>query len=217
MKNTIKRCVASVVFLAIFGWLFVHISYALRGEMSQTRNNLSGYYDLEENSLDAVFVGTSGTFTAFSPMAAWEKYGFASYVFSTNYVGENILAYMVHEAMKTQSPKVVVIDIFPFIRGQRIDNQEEIRVQCMVNGYKYSADRLKLIWDTFPEELDKTSYVFDLIKYHTNVFTWKNFFGAYHNVNKGFNFFEWVASKPPVMTDAREALGGYMNRRLKNC
>lgn len=208
MKNTIKRCVASVVFLAIFGWLFVHVSYALRGEVSQTRNNLSGYYDLEENSLDAVFVGTSGTFTAISPMAAWEKYGFASYVFSTNYLGEETLANMIHEVMKTQSPEVLVVDIYPFIRGHRIDNQGDVQVRCNVDGYKYSFDRLKLIWDTFPEELDKTSYVFDLIKYHTNVFTWKNFFGAYHNVNKGFNFIEWGISEPAVMTDARVALGG---------
>lgn len=188
MKSILKKCVASAFFLALFGYLFVHISYSLRGELAHTRNNLSGYYDLEGDSLDVVFVGTSGTFSSFSPMAAWEKYGFASYNFCINVLGADAMANAVHEAMKTQSPKVLVIDVYPFIVSQMVGNVKESYVRYNTDGYKYSLDRLKLIWDTFPEEWDKTSYVFDLIKYHTNTFTWKNFSGEYHNVNKGFNF-----------------------------
>ena len=138
MKTTVKRCISAVLFLALFAWLFIHVSYMVRGDLAHTRNNLSGYYDLDKNSMDVVFVGTSGTFSAFSPMEAWEKYGFASYNFCINVLAMEAMANAVHEAMKTQSPEVLVIDIYPFIVSHSMDMMEEYMVRYNTDGYHYS-------------------------------------------------------------------------------
>lgn len=221
MKRSIKRCVSAISFLAVFGWLFVHISYSLRGTLAHTQNNLSGYYDLEKDSLDVVVVGTSGTFTAYSPMDAWEKYGFASYDFCTNGMGADTMANAVHEALKTQSPKVLVIDTYGFIVSQDLKKLDEAAVRYNTDGYRYSLDRLKLILEKLPEKYDAVPYLFDIIKYHTNTFSWKNFFAAYHNVEKGYNATTWAVASPAVLTDERVKLkddfDGYLDELLREC
>lgn len=214
MKTTLKRCLAVVAFLTLAGYLFVHVSYMLRDPLAHTRNNLSGYYDLDKDSLDVVFIGTSGTFSAFSPMEAWEKYGFTSYNFCINVMGTDAMATAVHEALKTQAPKVLVIDIYPFMVEHRLDRLLEYATRYNTDGYRYSLDRLKLILDALPDSEDKLSYIFDIIKYHTNTLTWKNFFGSYHYVEKGYNFLGWIAANPAVLTEEREEMKDVFEKDL---
>lgn len=206
MKTTVKRCIAVVAFLAIAGYLFVHISYMLKDPLAHTRNNLGGYYELDKDSLDVVFVGTSGSFSAFSPMTAWEKYGFASYNFCTNVMGTNCMANAVHEAMKTQSPELLVIDVSPFAVFHRTNLMPEHEIRYNTDGYRYSWDRVKLILDAVPDTQDKIPYIFDLVKYHTYTLNWQNYFGTYHFVAKGYNALTWITADPPTQTEKREEL-----------
>lgn len=215
MKTTVKRCLSAVLFLTLFAYLFVHVSYMVRAGLAHTGNNLSGYYDLDDNTLDVVFVGTSGTFSAFSPMDAWGKYGFASYNFCLNVLAEEAMANAVHEAMKTQSPEVLVIDIFPFIVANTLDTMEEYMVRYNTDGYRYSLDRLKLILDKVPDTLDKFTFVFDLVKYHSNRLNWRNFFGSSPFLEKGYNYLGWEIAHPAKLTDERAELEKYQMDALE--
>lgn len=56
----IYRMVCLAAGLALTGYLFIQVSYMHRG---YTR--LMGFYGMEENTIDVVFVGTSVTFSSF--------------------------------------------------------------------------------------------------------------------------------------------------------
>lgn len=222
MKKNIAAGIRAVVFLLIFAYLFVHISYMVRGGLAHTRNNLSGFYDLEKDSLDVVFIGTSGTMSAFAPENAWEKYGFASYNFCINVMGSDVMQNALREVMKTQSPQLVVIDVYPFIIGHRVRDLSENYARYNTDGYHYSLDRVQLIRQSVSEDVDKLSYYFDIIKYHENPFEWKNFFAAYPFVNKGYNFMSWGAgTTAAVLTQERSALeeeyDAYLDGLLQEC
>lgn len=221
MKKNIAAGIRTVIFLLILAYLFVHISYMVRGELAHTRNNLSGFYEMEEDSLDVVFIGTSGTMSSFAPERAWEQYGFASYNFCINVMGSDAMPTAVREVMKTQSPQLIVIDIYPFIVRQRVSELSENYARYNTDGYRYSVDRLRLVHNSVSENEDKLSYYFDIIKYHENSFTWKNFFAAYPFINRGYNFLGWQVAEPAVLTEERSALEEeydvYLDNLLKEC
>ncbi len=222
MKKYAVMVIKVVAFLMIFMYLFVHVSYMVRGSLAHTRNNLSGYYALDKDSLDVVFIGTSGTMSSFAPETAWEKYGFASYNFCINVMGSDVMSYALKEVMKTQSPQMLVIDIYPFIVRTKMSDLSENYARYNTDGYRYSANRFMLIHESVPEATDKLSYYFDIIKYHANPFEWKNYFSSYSFVNRGYNFMKWGADvEPAVLTEEKSALDpefdAYLDDLLAEC
>jgi len=190
-----------IIFFSIFAYLFLHISYIVRPELAHTRGNLGGYYAQQNETLDVVFVGTSGTFSAWVPMIAWENYGFTSYNFCVNVMGYETLSFAVKEAMKTQKPRVLVIDIYPFIINHSIKSRNDSETRYNTDGWKYSLDYFSFLWKELSENKEKLTYIFDFVKYHNNDFNWNNYAGEYPYLNKGYNFLPWITAKPAELTD----------------
>lgn len=205
MKKACSAAIKAVSFIAVFLFLFIHLSYCKRGNLSYTRKNVSGYYALRRKSLDVVFIGTSGTFSSFIPMQAWNDYGFASYNFCVNMMGANTIPYAVTEALKSQKPKLLVIDIYPFITREMIGNLGDNYTRYNTDGFKYSLNRFLLIKNEVMQAEDLTesslSYFFDIIKWHTNDLTAGNFFCKMPNVDRGYNAMVWGKVDRPGKTD----------------
>ncbi|MBQ9538433.1 MAG: hypothetical protein IJU95_04115 [Treponema sp.] len=203
MNNVFK----AGVFSLLLAMLFFQVSYLYRGPLAHTRGNLSGFYACRKNSLDLVFVGTSGTFSAFCPMDAWEQFGFASYNFCVNCMSTNAMPYALTEIVKTQKPKVVAIDVHSFIRRNRTMEISERDARYNTDAYRYSLNRFRLIHDCVPKSFGRFSYYFDIVKYHDSSFS-RGFAinGARHNVDKGFNNLQWGVVEAPVMTAGLKAL-----------
>ncbi|MBQ7168026.1 MAG: hypothetical protein IJR93_13890 [Treponema sp.] len=205
-----QKLLKAAAFTAVFLFLFVHLSYCKRGNLSYTRKNISGYYALRRNSLDVVFIGTSGTFSSFIPMQAWKDCGFASYNFCVNMMGANTIPYAVTEAMKSQKPKVLVIDIYPFITGEMIGNIGDSYTRYNTDGFKYSLNRFLLIKNEVMRAQDLTesplSYFADIIKWHANDLTPGNFFCCMPNVDRGYNAMIWGKVSRPGKTDEAKTL-----------
>ncbi len=205
-----QKLLKAAAFTAVFLFLFVHLSYCKRGNLSYTRKNISGYYALRRNSLDVVFIGTSGTFSSFIPMQAWHDCGFASYNFCVNMMGANTIPYAVTEALKSQKPRLIVIDIYPFITGEMIGNIGDSYTRYNTDGFRYSMNRFLLIKNEVMRAQDLTesplTYFADIIKWHTNDLTLKNFFCRMPNVDRGFNAMIWGRVARPGQTDEVKAL-----------
>lgn len=210
MKKAWLNAIKAAAFIAVFFFLFVHLSYCKRGNLSYTRKNVSGYYALRRKSLDVVFVGTSGTFSSFIPMQAWKDHGFASYNFCVNMMGANTIPYAVTEALGSQKPRLLVIDIYPFITGEMIGNLGDSYTRYNTDGFKYSLNRFLLIKNEVMRAEDLTesplSYFFDVIKWHTNDLTPANFFCKMPNVDRGYNAMVWGKVNRPGRTDEQKPL-----------
>lgn len=72
---------------------------------------MDGFYDLERDTLDVVFVGSSHIYSNVNPTILFDKYGFTSYDFACGSQVLNVSRYYVEEVFRTQKPKLVVIDL----------------------------------------------------------------------------------------------------------
>lgn len=72
---------------------------------------IRNFYLESPNSLDVVVLGSSEDYAGFSPVLAYEEYGFTSfpYVFSAN--DFSIFAEQLEEVLRVQSPSMIVVNI----------------------------------------------------------------------------------------------------------
>ncbi len=207
MKANSKALIITKVFIftALFIFSFPFISYMNRRDLAHTTKIRAGFYALKKNTLDACFIGTSGTFSAFCPMEAWKSYGFTSYNFCSNQMCTDNYIYAIDEILKTQNPKVIVIDVYPFIAHERLgdikNNDSEYTIRFNTDGYRYSLNRFKLIYNAVPRTWNKIPFYFDILYYHDIKLNFSHFNFASPDFRKGYSNLSWGFWEPALMTD----------------
>ncbi|MGN0366661.1 MAG: hypothetical protein ACI4E5_12085 [Suilimivivens sp.] len=154
-------------FILIGGVGFAILSGILQGKSLITQKGIDGYFAEEQNSLDFVFIGNSMTYSAINPAVLWQEYGITSYNFAVSEQIIPISYYYIEEALKTQSPKAIVLNV---MSG---GNQIELRDSMMHVNLDYlpwSVTRLRAIMDVVPRE-NWLEFFLPIIKMHGN---WKN-------------------------------------------
>lgn len=170
----LRRLVSAILTLLLFVYLFVHISYTYRGYEMQTE-----FYGIPKNSLDVVFFGTSITFSGILPMELYNTHGFTSYVMATNMQYEGSLRWNLREVQKTQSPKLFVIDITPFVletyptNAEYTEDERDLYFKYNIDSLKYSLNRAAIVEESANALglglMDRLSWHLDLSRYHTNL------------------------------------------------
>lgn len=170
-SNTIGRIVKTLLLGALFAFLFIQASYFFR---PASQSGIVSYYSEPEDSLDVVYIGGSNCFTYWAPMEAWNNYGFTSYDFANNTIPPQTLKYCIEEVLKTQNPKVLILDIRAFIYGPNENDDgvkymySEPRIRNFTDTFKYSINRFNMVNATVSPDESRWAYHFDLAKYHTN-------------------------------------------------
>ncbi len=102
-----KQWISLVGFILCAVLLLSFISELMRDKGS----SFDAYYEEPENTIDAIFVGSSHVYSGYCPAVLWREYGVSAYnVYAwsqpvwTSY-------YYIREALKTQSPQVVFLDV----------------------------------------------------------------------------------------------------------
>lgn len=125
-----------------------------------------GFYSEPDNSLDVVFLGSSCVHCNINPNVIWKGYGIASYDFACDRQELGTSYYYLKQVFKTQSPKVVVIDIMNGGSEEAIDNE---RAHFAFDHMKTDLSRIEAIWNRTKEE--RLEMYLPLIAYHER---WKN-------------------------------------------
>lgn len=206
MKKIICSVCGIVIFLLASYYLFLHITYATRDELSHTGRNMTGFYAEKDDTVDVVVIGTSSTFSAYAPMVLWEQYGITAYDLCTNQMLEDAMPFAIEECMKTQSPKVIVIDLASFLYGstaKAFEGNDKV-LRYNTDGYKNSFNRKELIDNIIEDESERWSYYFDLFYYHKyGKLKFENWNYSKSNPNKGYNCLVYVYPEENV-TDIRD-------------
>lgn len=209
-----KRKVIKAAWLIIWGWIIsyflMHMTYALRTDTEEKRN-LMGFYYEEEDSLDAVFIGSSGLRSCINPNLIYEEYGITSYVIATAAQRPSSLYYLLKEARKTQPEAVFVIDVSTAQYDNEVwEKQNEGSVRRVTDGLKYSWNRIACNYEQTKGREDLLTYYFDIIKYHSE---WRNFCKnishwnyEVENPRKGFNPLVSVTSIDTFMWQEEEEI-----------
>lgn len=200
-KKVIKNLIRILVVVALLGvtlWGMVIVSYVMR-PISNSRKNFCGFYAEPDNTLDAVVIGSSSCYYAWQPLREFNEYGFTSYNLGSDALQPQSIEYEVKEIIKTQSPKLLMIDLRPFQYGNVMSSSEDLlnmeRVAPFRNvsdNMKYSMNRYEFIHKTAPTAEDEWTYQIDISKYHaliSELFSaenWKYAFNSYPLTSKGF-------------------------------
>lgn len=198
MKKTIQFLIKCLLLILIACMLMTYFSIVLRPKYNEapddTTNKTEGFYALEKNSLDVLFLGSSHSYYAFNPAVLWKKAGAYSYVFAGECQPFSQTYYYLKQALSTQTPQVIVLDVFGLLDSAKAcqtdgiykKNSEGLRNEI------YRAQSLKEISD----QSLKLDYLFDLRLYHSrwNEITLDDFKFPFE---KHFNpFFGWTMGYP---------------------
>lgn len=102
--------------------------------------------------------------------------------------------YYIREALKTQSPKLYVIDCGAFASGLKSSKFADVtdeycstQIRRNTDALNYSINRVKLINHIMPPGEDKRNYYFDLLNYHDSKLPSIQYIGnKRHSVEKGY-------------------------------
>lgn len=168
MKKTVIFFLRAVVFLVILALLLAPLQRlfarkSLEGVWDMT-NKVGGFYNELEQEFDVMFFGSSHAYAAFSPLRLWEDANVKSYVFATQQQPLWATYTYLKEALKTQSPSLVVVECQMALHDA--DYFDEGVTYSYMDDLRFSWDKVKLAWHSAPDMEGRVELLFNFIKYH---------------------------------------------------
>lgn len=162
-----KRAAAAVLFAAlVLGLLWlcgrVLVRKSLFGAWDMT-NKIAGFYNEPADEFDIMFFGSSHAYAAFSPLELWHETGVKGYVFATQQQPMWATYHYILEALKTQSPSVIVLETQMMIQTE--EYAEASVIHSYLDDLPFSRNELALIRASAPVA-ERLEYLVPLIRYH---------------------------------------------------
>ena len=191
--DTRKRIIQCILFIIIGILLFHVISTILLPEWVTAGDvtlSLRGFYQEKKNSIDVLFIGDSNVYRGVSPLTIWKEQGITSYDYSSPKQNLLLSYYSIKECLKTQKPKIVMLEVNQAFYEESPDEQS---VRKVIDNMKFGINKWQAINE--PEfshtTMEKLSYIFPIIRYHSrwDKLTDKDFERiklSYHSTFKGY-------------------------------
>jgi len=162
MKREARKELCAIVLLAALLLGFAAFGSALLIPKRQNYGSTWGRYLKEpENSVDVLFFGSSISYCDVVPPVIWEEAGITSYVMAGPEQTLPITYYYLRETLKTQSPKVIFVEVTGAFFKQY---QDFTKVNI---GYMpWGRNRLEATF-TAAEKQERTGLLFPLYNYHS--------------------------------------------------
>jgi len=101
-----------ISFLAILAILLVHWNKVFSFKYSEGMASMTIFGEQEENTIDAIIFGSSHVYQNINTAVLWNEYGIASYDLTGPLQPLWNTYYCMETALKTQVPKVMIVDMF---------------------------------------------------------------------------------------------------------
>lgn len=164
MKTNIKKEIITIVLLALSLLLFAYGTTALTMPKRLEYGSTWGrFLKEEENSIDALFMGSSITYCDVIPSEIWKEAGISSYVLAGPEQTIPISYYYLRQASKTQSPKVIFLEVTG-VFFQRYQDYTKVNIGYMPRG----IERLSATLFT-AEPSERAGLFFPLYNYHSRI------------------------------------------------
>lgn len=162
IKNIIKIVLKSICIVAIFIGLWVFLTPYFRIDKDVSGDQ---FRNLPEDSIDILILGSSHAQYSMNPAVFYEETGYYAYVLGSGCQPMTMSYYMLEEALKTQKPEVVILDVFTMMPAQEV---------CYMDGMFYRAIE-QMSGSTRMEAADNidnkdliNEYKYDLLMNHRN-------------------------------------------------
>lgn len=142
------------------------------------------FYELEDNTVEVFFLGSSNAAAGFIPQELYNNYGITSYNLGCEQQSILVSYYWLREALKSQSPQVVVLDclmLFPFGDTGALNSSEECTRKAL-DYMKFGKVKMEAVDAicSLDGTQSKESFYFTNIRYHSR---WKELSAKDFSVN----------------------------------
>jgi len=171
-----KKIIKGIVFVLIFLICFSAVQTVLEYVDERDSNRIIGFFEERENSLDAVFLGSSATYAFWCAPTAFAEHGITVYTYSTASQPLYAAKFLIADAMKTQPDAVYIVNI------SNVSENYEQHLQKLLIDYPASVNKFLMtdyLCDMYGLSLsERMEYYFPIIRFHGrwNELTEKDFF-----------------------------------------
>lgn len=136
-----------------------------------TTSGFQGFYQMERDSIDVLFLGSSCAAAGFNPQAVYDSCGIKSYNLGCEGQSPLTTYYWLKEALRYQSPKAVLVEtyfVFPYDSFEPLNAPENSNRKAFDN-MRWSPVKWEAVHDICKRDQNQTieSYYFPNIRYHT--------------------------------------------------
>ena len=169
MKKKASTVLKCMIFCLLAVLMIVRINRVLtiKGNEYGTFYNYvqqNKFYGMKKNTVDVLFLGSSHSYCGFSPQEFYDRHGIRSYNLGSSRQSMWLSYYWLKEALKTQNPKIVVLEVFYIIK----ENGDEPSVQKALSHMKWSSNKVDAVHTAISQfpELSFKSFLFPNIRFH---------------------------------------------------
>lgn len=174
-----KKLFGSLAFLSGFLVLFYLFTCILQFKYDDGVLPMKNYYDLPEDTVDVLLLGSSHMGMNVDPSILWEEYGMAAYACWGGMQPTWNTYYYLKECLKTQKPELVVMDTY--VATGDMEYADYSGMVKNTQAMRWSLDKLNAI------EVSATD------AYKTDILLgWPTFHSRYSDLGlQDFNYFFW--------------------------
>lgn len=164
-----KQVIKAIAFLLIASILLTGVSAIMRAKWVEGNSEdlvVDEFYEVDKDTLELLFVGSSQMTYGVNPYLIYEEYGVSSYSVSSGNMCPLIQYYWLLDAFKVQENVKTLI----FDTSMLFEPEGETRYRRALNSMKWSVNKLKAIWAHGQDELAEDGmelYLFDFLRYHS--------------------------------------------------
>ncbi len=174
MKNKLKFFAKVGCFLVVIVMVLSFVNVVLVpkvfSEPWHTAATFNGFYKMEKNTIDVLFMGSSHTMTSISPQYIYNEYELKTYNLGSEQQNLIVTYYWLKEALKYQNPKVVVLDTLYCFEIDKTEplNASESVTRKSIDAMKWSKNKFDAIQTICEYDENQTtfSYYFPNIRFH---------------------------------------------------
>ena len=164
---TALRACAFVILAALLFW-YLNVAVMSKGD-EQNRGAYKSLYELEDDTVDVLFVGTSAVSRQYISPLAFHENGIAAYDLGVQSSPVYFIDDQIEEARKTQNPKLYIIELRALARPYDEFNDAEMH-RTIDSLALSSQNRISMAQDAVANDITGEShiidYVFPIVKYH---------------------------------------------------
>lgn len=163
----IKKIFKFVAAVMVFALTFNCVQNVLVGDMDKNRTTerFNSFFETESNTLDAVLLGSSASYTFFIAPYVWHEYGITVYSLTSSNQQLQAAQFLIEEARKTQPDALYIVNL----SSMRSKVSQDI-LHIFFNDMPLSINKLKAIdyiCDSYGYTFkEKMQYVVPIVKFH---------------------------------------------------
>ncbi|MCI7302408.1 MAG: hypothetical protein SOR93_07455 [Clostridiales Family XIII bacterium] len=172
--DILRTLIFLAILLLVIAYLCNVFTFPKEAERDYVRERFNSFYAEEKDTLDGVYIGSSGVERYWIPAQAWNKYGMAVYGLSSGSQPTVFIKYLMEEALKSQDPELFIIDMRKFSEGA--EAVQDLDIRRVTDNMRFSVNRIqatKAVLDYVKAggniEIDEEdlSYYIPIMKYHS--------------------------------------------------